>query len=346
MRRALAVGLVGLAFAQSGCLHRRCGTWDGVTCGSEGAPAETSSVRLYALGDAGLDTDDRARALSLLQAVVASEQAGSQRVLAVLGDNVYGRGMLSDEKDLSNAKAFYTQLFAVSPWSQVVVVPGSRDHGVRRTVGFDAQAVAAEAEWFRALDSKVVFPSAADPRAEAPWLTVPVAGHERCLTLQAVDSQGFRENLLALPAPKAESAWNVALSHHATRTAANHMGDRTREETTTYAEALAALDLVVSGHENVLFADLGAKDAKTRPGPPTVMSGSFSQVKRLKSPELTTCAAEQPGFVRLSIDGDALVADFFAIGQDEAPSTKPYCTQRIVKAGAGAACAAPAVAAQ
>lgn len=337
MRPLLLTCLVLLAATQTACMHRRCDTWGKAPCRAEGAVAQASPLRIYALGDAGRDSPARARALSLLEQVIASEPASSTRVLAVLGDNVHRRGMLSSDESVASAKAFYEGLFTLTAWDRVVMVPGNDDHGGFRHGGFNATAIEAQAAWLRAFAPEVVFPAAADPRADAPWVTVNVPGHEACVTLQAVDSQGFRENLLAWKAPASEAAWNLALAHHGTRTAANHMGDRSRDSTLSWAEALSTTDLVLTAHENVLFADLEPSGVD-RPGPPNVMSGSFSEAKRLKAPQYTSCAAEQAGFVRLSVDGDALVADFFSVPPDGEPSASPYCTQRLVKDGAGARC--------
>lgn len=334
---ALVMGLSGALHA--GCAARRCDTWSGAACGATGTPATAASpLRLYALGDAGRTGDERAASLELLKQVLASEPAGTTRVLAVLGNNIYERGMLSGDAELGAAKEFYAALFGAAEWRTVAVVPGNYDHGAFRHGGFDAKAIAAEAAWFRQLRADVVFPEAADPRNDSPWLSVAVPGLERCVTLQATDSQGYRENLLALPAPKSESAWNLALAHHPTRTAANHMGDRHRDEYQEYAKALAAVDLLLAGHENVLFADLAPRDAD-RPGPPNIVSGAFAKGQRLKSPERTRCASELPGFVRLSVQGDALVADFFSVSPAGGAPT-PYCTQAIEKAGSGAQCGA------
>jgi hypothetical protein len=339
MRAVLGVSLVMALSAalQAGCAARRCDRWSGSECRATGTPATAASpLRLYALGDAGRTGDDRAASLALLRKVIAAEPAATTRVLAVLGNNIYERGLLSGEAELGAAKAFYEALFSAAEWRTVAVVPGNYDHGGFRHTGFDARAIAAEGAWFRQLRADVVFPEAADPRSKAPWTTVPVPGLESCLTLQATDSHGFRENLLALPAPAAASAWNLALAHHPTRPAANHMGDRSREEYRDYAGALSSVDLLLAAHENVLFADLEPRDA-THPGPPNIVSGAFARGQRLKAPEATRCSSEVPGFVRLSVMGDALVADFFSLspaGGDAAP----YCTQAIVKAGAGAQC--------
>jgi len=339
----LAISAVASA-SGAGCAHqRRCDTWADAACQPSGEPAVTASVRIYALGDAGKSTDERAQALGLLAKVVASESGQSDRVLALLGNNVYERGVLSSESDLAAARTFYEALFALTTWKTVAAVPGNYDHGAFRHGGFDEKAVAAQAAWFRQLRPDLVFPPAADPRTESPWTSVGVPGHEQCLALHATDSQGFRENFLALPATRTEAAWNLALAHHPTRTAANHMGDRYREDLAGYAKSLDQMDLLLSAHENVLFADLAAPGDK-RPGPPNIVSGSFARVQRIKAPEFTRCAAEQPGFVRLSVSGDKLVADFFSFKPGEVPSPLPYCTQTIEKPGASAKCATPVAA--
>lgn len=337
VRSVLWVGVALTVVSSAGCAHRRCDTWSDAACKPTGEPAVAATVRIYALGDAGKSTDERAQALGLLGKVMASEAGESDRVLALLGNNVYERGVLSSDADLASAETFYTSLFGLTPWKTVAIVPGNYDHGAFRHGGFDEKAITAEAAWFRRLRADVLFPPAADPRTESPWTTLRLPGHEQCLSLHTTDSQGFRENFLALPAQRTDSAWNLALAHHPTRTAANHMGDRYRDDYASYDKSLEQMDLLLSAHENVLFADLEPKGDK-RPGPPNIVSGSFARAQRIKAPEFTSCAAEQPGFVRLSITGDKLVADFFAFKPGELPSPHPYCTQTIEKPGASAKC--------
>lgn len=340
MRPFVALALVAFGLADTSCAHRRCDSWSGAPCRASGEPAARSTLRIYAIGDAGKGSAERAQALSLLAKVVAAEDGPADRALVVLGNNVYERGMLSADPDVASAKEFYGKLFGALSWKTVAVVPGNYDHGSFRHGGYDEKAVDAEARWFHDLRADVKFPPAADPHVEQPWLSFGIPGRESCVAFAATDSQGYRENLLALPMPVADAAWNVALAHHPTRTAANHMGDRTHDDYVTYARSLEGADLLLAGHENVLFADLEPRDAG-HPGPPNVVSGSFSRVARLKSPEATRCGSEQPGFVRLSVVGDALVVDFFSFMPGEPGDAKPYCTQKLEKAGSGAKCPAP-----
>lgn len=337
MKFAAYFALACAAVLTTGCASRRCDTWSGVDCRTQGGPAGESPLRVYAFGNAGLSSPERQTSLALLAKVIASEPGPSERVLTVLGDNVYERGPLSTEQELADAKAFYEKLFGAIGWKAVAVVPGNHDHGAWRHGGFDAAAVNAQQKWFKQIREDLAFPPAADPRTESPWLTVQVPGLESCLALHAVDSQGYRENLLAAPVKAADAAWNLVLAHHPTRPAANHMGDRYREEYLTYASAMDGTDLLVAANDNVLFADLEAKDA-THPGPPNIVSGAFAKAARVKSPEFTRCASELPGFVRLSVEGDALVADFFSSRPGDTLAEKPYCSQRIEKAGAGNKC--------
>lgn len=345
MRFAALLAAVAAALVSSGCASRRCDTWSGVDCRTHGSAAGESPLRLYAIGNAGLTSPERAQSVALLAKVIANEPGPSERLLAVLGDNVYERGQLSTEKELSDAKAFYEKLFGAIGWKAVAVVPGNHDHGAWGHGGFSASAVTAQEKWFKSIRADVSYPPPADPRTEAPWLTVKAPGFERCLALHAVDSQGYRENLLAQPLAKADAAWNVALAHHPTRPAANHMGDRYRPEYATYAKALEGVDVLVAANDNVLFADLDPADEK-HPGPPNVVTGAFAKATRVKVPEFTRCASELPGFVRFSVEGDALVADFFASRPGSELNDKPYCTQRFEKKGAGEQCALTSAAAK
>jgi tartrate-resistant acid phosphatase type 5 len=262
---------------------------------SEPAASASRPLRFYALGDTGLATEPRARAIEALAARAERDPAD---FVLLLGDNFYESGIQS--ADDARWKTDFEELFG-APSLQVPfhAVLGNHDHFGR--IEAQVEYTAKSTRWrmparYRAFTSGTQGTHDTGVRADFFLLdTDPMLLQED----HDLEQLAWLETELA----KDAAPWRIAAGHHPLRSGGLHRGEPVPAELAGLFEQ-GEVDLYLSGHDHDLQLLTGSEPWLQ------VVSGATAKPRPTALGEGSRFASSDPGFVVVELDAEALRIEF------------------------------------